>query len=72
MYLDMHNEKKRYVPVASLATMCGVSRVAVYKWLKEGKIPKPARVGTGRIASLWTDEQARRIVEWHKSKAGCA
>ena len=47
---------------AELATLVGVHRVTLEKWLASGKVktPKTIRIG-GRNYRLWTDRDVERV-----------
>ena len=43
----MMNNKPEFLKDTELANRYGVSRPTIWRWLKEGKIPNPIKIGVG-------------------------
>jgi excisionase family DNA binding protein len=57
--------KDKWIKVAEVATIFEVSRVTVYSWIKQRKLPEPVDLGDTR----WNREQFN---EWLHGKYGGA
>ena len=42
--------------------MAGIGRMTLLRWLKNGKIHEPKRIGNGGVqARIWTDRDVERV-----------
>ena len=43
----------KYVTARDLSELLGVTKAAIYKWVKEGTMPTPTRIGGKRGVLRW-------------------
>lgn len=54
---------KKLVSVKEVSDILGVTTAAVYKWIKEGAIPSPIRIGGKRGILRWHPETINAWLE---------
>jgi predicted DNA-binding transcriptional regulator AlpA len=55
-----NHEKKAVYQSSDIMTMFGISRATVWRWVKNGTLPKPVKFGT-RL-NVWKPEQIEDFV----------
>jgi predicted site-specific integrase-resolvase len=53
---------KRTYSTGEVTTIVGIARMTLLRWLRDGKITEPRRVGNGGVeARIWTDRDVERV-----------
>lgn len=56
---------KRTYSTGEVMKIVGITRMTLLRWLKEGKIREPRRIGSGGIeARVWTDRDVERVLKF--------
>jgi predicted DNA-binding transcriptional regulator AlpA len=55
------HEKKAVYQSSDIMTMFGISRATVWRWVKNGTLPKPVKFGT-RL-NVWKPDQIEDFIE---------
>lgn len=58
---------KKLITVKELAEYLDVTTAAIYKWVKEGSMPRPIRFGGPRSMLRWQPDQIERWLEERKN-----
>lgn len=52
----IHKNDIRIIRLPELMRLTGISRSTIYKWVGEGKLPGPFRIGGSRCSGWWEHE----------------
>jgi len=58
---------KKLITVKELAEYLDVTTAAIYKWVKEGSMPRPIRFGGPRSMLRWQPDQIETWLEERKN-----